>query len=47
MAGTVFSRRLEGLLDAPRPGAPRRITDAQVEAVVRDTLEATPRDATH
>ena len=39
--------RLEGLLDEPRPGAPRRITDAQVEAVVRDTLEATPRDATH
>jgi transposase len=41
------SRRLEGLLDEPRPGTPRRITDAQVEAVVRDTLEATPRDATH
>jgi hypothetical protein len=35
------------LLDEPRPGTPRRITDAQVEAVVRDTLEATPRDATH
>src|SRR5262249_12066527 len=42
-----FTRRLAGLLDAPRPGAPRRITDAQVEAVVRDTLEATPRDDTH
>jgi transposase len=41
------TRRLAGLLDEPRPGAPRRITDAQVEAVVRDTLEATPRDATH
>lgn len=41
------SRRLEGLLDEPRPGTPRRITDTQVEAVVRDTLEATPRDATH
>lgn len=40
-------RRLEGLLDEPRPGTPRRITDTQVEAVVRDTLEATPRDATH
>ena len=24
-------RRLEGLLDEPRPGAPRRITDALVE----------------
>src|SRR6516164_4607609 len=41
------TRRLEGLCDEHRPGAPRRITDARVEAVVRDTLEATPRDATH
>ena len=41
------ARRLDGLLDEPRPGAPRQITDAQVEAVVRETLEATPRDATH
>jgi len=41
------TRRLDGLLDEPRPGAPRRITDAEVEDVVRQTLEATPRDATH
>ena len=41
------SRRLDGLLDEPRPGAPRRISDAEVEAVVRETLESTPRDATH
>src|SRR5262245_12030094 len=41
------ARRLEGLLDEPRPGAPRRITDGQVETVVRDTLETAPRDATH
>jgi transposase len=41
------ARRLEGLLDELRPGAPRRITDRQVETVVRDTLETTPRDATH
>src|SRR5262249_22359239 len=40
-------RRLDGLLDEPRPGAPRRITDAQIEAVVTKTLETTPRDATH
>jgi transposase len=40
-------RRLDGLLDEPRPGAPRRITDAQIEAVVTRTLETTPRDATH
>ena len=39
--------RLDGLVDEPRPGAPRSITDAQVEQVVIDTLESTPRDATH
>src|SRR5215831_15516596 len=39
--------RLDGLLDDPRPGAPRRITDAQIEAVVTRTLESTPRAATH
>jgi transposase len=41
------ARRLDGLLDEPRPGTPRRITDVQVEAVVRDTLATTPHDATH
>lgn len=40
-------RRLEGLLDEPRPGAPRSITDRQVEAVVTRTLESMPQDATH
>jgi transposase len=40
-------RRLEGLLDEPRPGAPRQVGDAQVERVVRLTLESTPADATH
>ena len=39
--------RLQGLLDEPRPGAPRRIDDADVERVLTLTLEATPRDATH
>jgi transposase len=40
-------RRLEGLLDEPRPGAPRKITDEDVERVVVQTLESTPQAATH
>ena len=39
--------RLEGLVDAPRPGAPRTVDDDTVEAVIIDTLESTPADATH
>jgi transposase len=39
--------RLDGLLDEPRPGRPRTVADAQVEAVITRTLETTPRDATH
>lgn len=39
--------RLAGLLDEPRPGAPRQITDTQIEAVIVRTLESTPRGATH
>ena len=39
--------RLDGLLDEPRPGRPRTVTDAQVEEVVVRTLETTPKDATH
>ena len=40
-------RRLEGLLDEPRPGAPRSVTDKQVEAVVTKTLESMPANSTH
>jgi transposase len=39
--------RLDGLIDEPRPGKPRTITDAQVEEVIVKTLESTPKDATH
>jgi len=34
--------RLEGLSDEPRPGAARKITDEQVEAVIVKTLEEAP-----
>jgi hypothetical protein len=39
--------RLGGLVDEDRPGAPRTVTDEQVEQVVVATLERTPHDATH
>ena len=40
-------RGVDGLLDEPRPGAPRTITDEEVERVLTLTLEETPKDATH
>jgi transposase len=40
-------RRLDGLLDEPRPGGPRSVSDEQVGAVIVATLERTPKDATH
>ena len=42
-----LERGLDGLLDEPRPGPPRKITNADVEKVVTLTLETTPDDATH
>jgi transposase len=39
--------RLEGLTDAPRPGAARKIGDEVVEAIVVETLETAPKEATH
>jgi len=35
--------RLDGLVDEPRPGRPRTITDQQVERVIITTLVATPK----
>ena len=43
-----FARlRTDGLLDEPRPGAPRRIGDEQVAELVDRTLAARPDGATH
>lgn len=39
--------RLDGLMDAPRSGAPRQIGDAKIEALVTRILEATSQGATH
>ena len=41
------AHRLEGLVDAPRPGAPRTIGDEAVERLIALTLEETPANATH
>jgi len=40
-------KRFDGLYDDPRVGAPRKISDADVEAVVVETLESTPKGRTH
>jgi transposase len=40
-------RRVDGLYDEPRSGAPRRIGDEEIAETIRLTLETTPPDATH
>ncbi len=40
-------RRLDGLYDEPRPGAPRQIGDDEIAETIRLTLETTPPEATH
>lgn len=42
-----LDRGLDGMSDEPRPGVPRKITDADVERVIVKTLEETPKNATH
>jgi len=41
-----LARRLDGLLDEPRPGTPRQVSDGQIARMVRMSLERTPPDAT-
>ena len=41
------AHRLDGLLDEPRPGTPRKIGDDSIADTVRRTLETTPPGATH
>jgi transposase len=42
-----LAKRLDGLVDEPRPGTPRTVSDADVERVVTRTLESKPKAATH
>ena len=40
-------RRMDGLYDEPRPGAPRQIGDDEIATTIRKTLETLPSGATH
>jgi len=45
--GRYIERRLDGVLDEPRPGAPRKVDDAKIEQLIATTLNERPREATH
>jgi transposase len=42
-----IAQRLDGLFDEPRVGAPRKISDENVEAIIVKTLETMPNGRTH
>jgi transposase len=42
--GRFVRDRLQGLLDEPRPGKPRTVSDTRVEEVIVKTLESAPPD---
>src|SRR5215813_5275718 len=42
-----LNKSVDGLMDEPRPGTPRRLSDKEVEEVLTMTLESTPKHATH
>jgi len=39
--------RLDGLVDEPRPGRPRTVSDAEIEKLITETLEKAPKSDTH
>jgi transposase len=40
-------KRMDGLFDEPRPGAPRTIGDEEIASLIRKTLETRPKGSTH
>lgn len=42
-----IAKRLDGLMDEPRPGAPRQVGDDEIEGLITKTLETTPKGRTH
>ena len=42
-----IEKRLDGLLDLPRSGAPRSISEEKVDEIIKRTLETSPKDAAH
>ena len=43
----AVEKRLDGLLDEPRPGTPRKLSEADVDRVLGLTLESAPSNAAH